>query len=110
MPPQVGKKLVFPDSTSMKVKLISYFSVNGGKPGLPTLVQETTHKSIHLYLSYRIPPFPALCTRLNKDLLLLIIELIIQFLKKRKKGPHPKDEEPVVPPLLAQKSSLYGIH
>ena len=40
----------------------SYFSVNGGKPDFPTKIQETTHKSIHLYLSYRVPPSPALCT------------------------------------------------
>ncbi|SIQ80135.1 hypothetical protein SAMN05878482_102257 [Peribacillus simplex] len=50
----------------------------------PYLFQETTHKSIHLFISYRFPPIPALCYA-SKKITTLIHRFNYRFHKNAKR-------------------------
>lgn len=55
----------------------------------PYLFQETTHKSIHLLISYRFPPIPVLCYA-SKKITTLIHRFNYHYHKKTQKGPSSK--------------------
>ena len=90
-----------------KYKLIPY-PFNGGIPGNPTLIQVTSRKSIPTMHSYRFPPYPALCNEIHSCTTLTQRFRLFNIIIEIQKGlSSKKDEKPVVPPSLAEKSAHF---
>ena len=93
---------LFSDTT---IHLISY-PFNGGTPCNPTKVQAASRKSIPQIHSYRLSTIPGSLKRIQYRVLLLLIDLDYLFFRNTKRAsPSKKDEKPVVPPSLANKSA-----
>src|SRR5699024_6812671 len=86
------------------------YPCNGGIPCLPTYVQVTSRKSIRLLFTYRFTAAPVLCNASTKltSLTHRFYMLYLIILEYKKTSIRKKDEELVVPPLLAEKTAHFG--